>query len=148
MLQIIRTRLARARSDWVESQTRVTLFIWSHLVRMTPACADGAGGRAPAGAVRRLEHQRVDQDIGRDVDERRRPDDGRAGSVPGTEEDVVHALDRPGAVLGLAQVQGDDLGARGSGLQGLFMDREPQTRIALGKGKGKIGPNETGATGD
>ena len=103
---------------------------------------------ATRGAVGGLEHQRVDQDVGRDVDQRRGPDDGRARGVRGAQEDVVHALDGPGAVLGLAQVQGHDLGAREGGLQGLFMDRQPQTRPAPGQGQGKIGPNEAGAAGD
>ena len=54
MLEIIRTRLARARSGWIESQTRSTLFICSRFLRRTNACADGAGGSVAAGAVRRL----------------------------------------------------------------------------------------------
>ncbi len=70
-------------------------------------------------AMRGLEHQRVDQDVGRDVDQRRGPDDGRARGMGGAQEDVVHALDGPGAVLGLAQVEGDDLGLRDGGLQGV-----------------------------
>jgi Flp pilus assembly protein TadG len=54
MLEIIRTRLARARSDWDESQTRSNLLIWWHFLRKTGACSDGAGGLVSAGAVRRL----------------------------------------------------------------------------------------------
>ena len=42
----------------------------------------------------------------------------------------------------------DDLGPREGGLQGLFMDRQPQARPAPGQGQGKIGPNEAGAPGD
>ena len=90
--------------------------------------------------MRRLEHQRVDQDVGRDVDKRHGPDDGGTRGVGGAQEDVVHALDGPGAVLGLAQVQGDDLGTREGDLQGLFVDRQPQTRPALGQARARLVP--------
>ena len=92
---------------------------------------------ATRGAVRGLEHQRVDQDVGRDVDQRRGPDDGGPRGMGGAQEDVVHALDGPGAVLGLAQVQGHDLGPREGDLQGLFMDRQPQARAAAWPGQGQ-----------
>ena len=103
---------------------------------------------ADLGAVGGLEHQRVDQHVGRDVHQGRGPDDGGARGVCGAQEDVVHALDRLGAVLRPAQVEGQDFGAGNGGLQGLFMNGQPQVGVPGGQGERKIGSDEPGATGD
>ena len=57
MLEIIKTRLARARSGWVESQTRSKLFFRTHFLPKAGSGADGACGLKAAGAIRRLVRQ-------------------------------------------------------------------------------------------
>ena len=63
-----------------------------------------------------------------------------APRVGGAQKDVVPALDGPGAVLGLAQVQGHDLGARRATCRGFSWTVQPQARPALGQGEGKMVP--------
>jgi hypothetical protein len=84
----------------------------------------------------------------RDVDQRAGADDGRTGGMGGAQEDVVHALDGPRAVLGLTQVHGHDLGRREGGLQGLVVDGESQAGTPSGQREGEIGADEPGAPRD
>jgi len=59
--------------------------------------------------------------------------------MSGAQEDIVHALDRPGAVLRPAQVEGQDLRARDRGLQRLFHGLSGANGVSGGQSERQIG---------